>query len=99
MRVLADEPWVLQDMLASVAGDRGTFARRVAEACGPSLATRSSGRISFSIRRSALLYHIPYYTTLAGALAVTEAIKALKQGSLRVTPLQSYVGRRAREYA
>ena len=23
---------------------------------------------SFSIRRSALLYHIPYYTTLAGAL-------------------------------
>jgi carbamoyl-phosphate synthase large subunit len=54
---------------------------------------------SFSIRRSALLYHIPYYTTLAGALAVTEAIKALKQGSLRVAPLQSYVGRRAREYA
>ena len=31
---------------------------------------------SFSIRRSALLYHIPYYTTVAGALAVTEAIKA-----------------------
>ncbi|HEU4476642.1 MAG TPA: carbamoyl-phosphate synthase large subunit, partial [Methyloceanibacter sp.] len=54
---------------------------------------------SFSIRRSALLYHIPYYTTLAGALAVTEAIKALKQGSLRVAPLQSYVGRRAREHA
>jgi carbamoyl-phosphate synthase large subunit len=49
---------------------------------------------SFSIRRSALLYHIPYYTTLAGALAVTEAIKALQAGSLKVAPLQSYVGRR-----
>jgi carbamoyl-phosphate synthase large subunit len=45
---------------------------------------------SFSIRRSALLYHIPYYTTLAGALAVTEAIKALRSGNLQVAPLQSY---------
>ncbi len=54
---------------------------------------------SFSIRRSALLYHIPYYTTLAGALAVTEAIKALRAGSLTVTPLQSYVGKRAKEFA
>jgi carbamoyl-phosphate synthase large subunit len=54
---------------------------------------------SFSIRRSALLYHIPYYTTLAGALAVTEAIKALRAGSLTVAPLQSYVGKRARDYA
>ena len=47
---------------------------------------------SMSIRRSALLNHIPYYTTLAGALAVTEAIKALREGSLTVAPLQSYVG-------
>ena len=54
---------------------------------------------SFSIRRSALLYHIPYYTTLAGALAVTEAIKALRAGSLTVAPLQSYVGKRARDHA
>jgi carbamoyl-phosphate synthase large subunit len=50
---------------------------------------------SFSIRRSALIYHIPYYTTLAGALAVTEAIKALRAGSLTVAPLQSYVGKQA----
>ncbi|MEX1060043.1 MAG: carbamoyl-phosphate synthase large subunit, partial [Methyloceanibacter sp.] len=54
---------------------------------------------SFSIRRSALLYHIPYYTTLAGALAVTEAIKALREGGLTVAPLQSYVGQRAKESA
>jgi carbamoyl-phosphate synthase large subunit len=47
---------------------------------------------SFSIRRSALLYHIPYYTTVAGALAVTEAIKALWGGNLTVAPLQSYAG-------
>ena len=48
---------------------------------------------SMSIRRSALINHIPYYTTLAGALAVTEAIKALREGSLTVSPLQSYVGK------
>jgi carbamoyl-phosphate synthase large subunit len=48
---------------------------------------------SMSIRRSALLNHIPYYTTLAGALAATEAIRALRAGSLTVAPLQSYVGR------
>ena len=35
---------------------------------------------SKDIRRTALLYHIPYYTTLAGALAATQAIKALAAG-------------------
>ncbi|MFD0987850.1 carbamoyl-phosphate synthase large subunit [Methyloligella solikamskensis] len=49
---------------------------------------------SFSIRRTALLYHIPYYTTLAGALAATEAIKALRAGSLEVRPLQSFTAAR-----
>ncbi len=48
---------------------------------------------SMSIRRSALLNHVPYYTTLAGASAATEAIKALREGSLTVAPLQSYVGK------
>ena len=46
---------------------------------------------SKDIRRTALLYHIPYYTTLAGALAATQAIKALATGTLAVAPLQSYV--------
>jgi carbamoyl-phosphate synthase large subunit len=46
---------------------------------------------SKDIRRTALLYHIPYYTTLAGALAATQAIKALAAGTLTVAPLQSYV--------
>ena len=54
---------------------------------------------SMSIRRSALLNHIPYYTTLAGALAATEAIRALRAGSLTVVPLQSYVGQGPEEPA
>ena len=48
---------------------------------------------SKDIRRSALLQHVPYYTTLAGAVAVTRAIKALKSGTLQVAPLQSYAHR------
>ena len=48
---------------------------------------------SKDIRRTALLNRIPYYTTLAGAVAVTEAIKALKADTLKVAPLQSYVNR------
>jgi carbamoyl-phosphate synthase large subunit len=47
---------------------------------------------SKDIRRTALLNRIPYYTTMAGALAATEAIAALKAGGLKVAPLQSYLG-------
>ncbi len=50
---------------------------------------------SKDIRRTALLNHIPYYTTFAGVVAVTQAIKALKADSLKVASLQSYVGRTA----
>jgi len=45
---------------------------------------------SKAIRRTALLHHIPYYTTIAGAIAVTKAIKALKADELQVASLQSY---------
>lgn len=45
---------------------------------------------SKAIRRSALLHHIPYYTTVAGAIAVTRAIKALKADELQVASLQAY---------
>ena len=45
---------------------------------------------SASIRRTALAMKIPYYTTLASAVAATEAIAALRAGSLEVAPLQSY---------
>ncbi|UJW74246.1 carbamoyl-phosphate synthase large subunit [Rhizobium sp. SL42] len=45
---------------------------------------------SKSLRRAALMQKVPYYTTMAGALAAAEAIRALKQGQLEVRPLQSY---------
>ncbi|MGA7676624.1 MAG: carbamoyl-phosphate synthase large subunit [Rhizomicrobium sp.] len=45
---------------------------------------------SASIRRTALTMKVPYYTTMAGAAAATEAIAALRTGSLEVAPLQSY---------
>ena len=50
---------------------------------------------SKDIRRTALLNHIPYYTTLAGAIAVTKAIKAMKSDTLRVAPLQKYASHMA----
>jgi carbamoyl-phosphate synthase large subunit len=43
---------------------------------------------SMSIRRTALVMKVPYYTTLAGAAAATEAIAALRAGTLDVRPLQ-----------
>ncbi|MFA5958284.1 carbamoyl-phosphate synthase large subunit [Hyphomicrobium sp.] len=48
---------------------------------------------SKDIRRTALLHHIPYYTTLAGAVAVTQAIKALASDTLEVAPLQAFAHR------
>jgi carbamoyl-phosphate synthase large subunit len=47
---------------------------------------------SFSIRRTALEMRIPYFTTLAGALAAVEAIQALKSGIPDVRALQDYYG-------
>ncbi len=45
---------------------------------------------SYTIRRSALVYNIPHYTTMTGAAAAVDAIKAMTQGSLEVAPLQAY---------
>jgi len=45
---------------------------------------------SFSLRETALLNGIPYYTTVSGARAAVEAIRSLKAGELEVLPLQSY---------
>ena len=46
---------------------------------------------SSMIRRTALMYKIPYYTTIAGAFAVTKAIAAMRAGILEVQPLQKYI--------
>ena len=45
---------------------------------------------SFSLRQTALMGSIPYYTTVAGMRAAVEAIAALRAGALEVAPLQSY---------
>ncbi|WP_422011733.1 carbamoyl-phosphate synthase large subunit [Reyranella sp.] len=45
---------------------------------------------SFTLRRTALMNKIAYYTTVAGAKAAVEGIAAVKQGGLDVAPLQSY---------
>ena len=45
---------------------------------------------SYTLRRAALTRRVPYYTTVAGALAAVAAIEALMRGRLEVAPLQSY---------
>jgi carbamoyl-phosphate synthase large subunit len=47
---------------------------------------------SFSLRRAALSDRVSYYTTIAGARAAVEAISALSEGELEVSPLQDYFG-------
>jgi len=45
---------------------------------------------SFSIRRNAIDRGIPYVTTIRGAHAVVQALRALKQKDLTVNPVQEY---------
>lgn len=45
---------------------------------------------SRSLRRAALLHKVPYYTTLAGAVAASQGIRAYKAGDLEVRALQDY---------
>jgi carbamoyl-phosphate synthase large subunit len=47
-------------------------------------------RDSYDIRRTALVYNIPYCTTIPGAFAATHGIKALLDGPLAITSLQEY---------
>jgi carbamoyl-phosphate synthase large subunit len=45
---------------------------------------------SRSLRRAALLHKVPYYTTLAGAIAAAQGIRAYLAGDLEVRALQDY---------
>ena len=45
---------------------------------------------SYYLRRCALDYHVPYYTTIAGAEAAAEGIEFLKQHEFDVQALQDY---------
>jgi len=47
-------------------------------------------RDSFSIRRSAVSYGVPYFTTIEGAMAAVRAIKCVKNRGFEVKPLQEY---------
>ncbi|MBZ0141880.1 MAG: carbamoyl-phosphate synthase large subunit, partial [Pseudorhodoplanes sp.] len=47
---------------------------------------------SRSLRAAALLHKVPYYTTLSGAVAAAQGIKAYLAGDLEVRTLQSYFG-------
>jgi carbamoyl-phosphate synthase large subunit len=47
---------------------------------------------SRSLRHAALLHKVPYYTTLSGAVAAAQGIKAYLGGDLEVRALQSYFG-------
>jgi carbamoyl-phosphate synthase large subunit len=44
------------------------------------------------LRRAALLHKVPYYTTLSGAVAAAQGIKAYLEGDLEVRALQGYFG-------
>jgi len=50
---------------------------------------------SRSLRAAALLHKVPYYTTLSGAVAAAQGIKAYLAGDLEVRALQSYFSGRA----
>ena len=45
---------------------------------------------SRSLRQAALIHKVPYYTTLAGAMAAANGIEAFTRGTLEVRALQSY---------
>ena len=51
---------------------------------------KNSIKDSFSLRQTALLNKIPYYTTIQGANAASLAIKSLKNTHLNIKSLQSY---------
>ncbi len=51
---------------------------------------KAAQEASYSIRRTALVHRVPYFTTIAGAVAATKAIEALKNGNLDVKSVQEY---------
>jgi carbamoyl-phosphate synthase large subunit len=51
---------------------------------------KDSIRDSYTIRRTALVYNVPYCTTIRGAFAATQGIKSLLEGPLAIRSLQEY---------
>ena len=51
--------------------------------------SQSSVRDSYSIRRTSLMYNIPYYTTIAGAKVAVDAIEHIEKNDFIIKSLQS----------
>jgi carbamoyl-phosphate synthase large subunit len=51
---------------------------------------KASQHDSYYIRRNALVYKLPYCTTIAGALAATQGIRAILEGQIEVLSLQEH---------
>jgi carbamoyl-phosphate synthase large subunit len=66
--------------------------RQVAWVVNTSMGRRTT-EDSYLIRRAALELHIPYTTTISGAVSVVMAIQALRVGTLGVQPIQSFTGK------
>lgn len=56
-----------------------------------------SAKDSYEIRRHALTYNVPYFTTITAAVAASEAIREIGTKSMDVTPLQALKGAGAGE--
>ena len=51
--------------------------------------SQSSVRDSYSIRRTSLMYNVPYYTTIAGAKVAVDAIEYTKKNDFKIKSLQT----------
>ena len=51
--------------------------------------SQSSVRDSYSIRRTSLMYNIPYYTTIAGAKIAVDAIEHMQNNDFKIKSLQT----------
>ena len=51
--------------------------------------SQSSIKDSYSIRRTSLMYNIPYYTTIAGAKIAVDAIQHMEKNDFKIKSLQS----------
>jgi carbamoyl-phosphate synthase large subunit len=51
---------------------------------------KHSHQDSYQLRRSALMYNVPYFTTISGAAAAVAAIKATLEKQIKVKSLQEY---------
>ena len=51
--------------------------------------SQASIKDSYSIRRTSLMYNIPYYTTIAGAKIAVDAIEHIENNEFKIKSLQT----------